>query len=428
MSLRIQVLGLLQKVLQEIKRGRSPKDLLLKKLGLFLLGLLTVLSPVFNLQARSFDLTPAFPFTVQGVWLTNVDSDVLYDASQLKTAIADLKTTNFNTLYPTVWNGGHTLYPSDVAETYLNQSHDPHPGLQQRDSLAEVITLAKAEGLQVMPWFEFGFMAPAESEWVTAHPDWLTQNAQGETMWLEGKHHQRVWLNPLQPDVQQLITALALELVTRYDVDGIQFDDHFGYPSSLGYDPFTVEQYRQETGQNPPPPPPLDANQNCVSSDPAWQAWTNWRSDKITDYLQTLVQVLKVAKPGLTISVSPNPQTFSKNCFLADWQKWQQRGLIDQLVLQIYREKQIDFVRELQDPTVQQAQKQIPVIVGILSGLKNRPVPFDRLQKQSQWAQENGFAGVAYFFYESLWNFTDASDQTLQARQDFFRHFRRVNH
>ena len=208
-------------------------------------------------------------------------------------------------------------------------------------------------------------------------------------------------------------------------MDGIQFDDHFGYPSSLGYDRLTVGQYRQETGQNPPPPPTLDPNKNCVSNDPAWQAWTNWRSDKITDYMQTLVQTLKTAKPDLTISVSPNPQTFSKNCFLLDWQQWQKKGLIDQLVLQIYREKQADFVRELQDPTVQQAQQQIPVIVGILSCLKNRPVPLDRLEKQTQWAQDNGFAGVAYFFYESLWNLPEPSQQTRQARQDFFQRFRR---
>ena len=398
--------------------------LLLKKFGLFLLGLLTVVLPAINLQARILDLTPAFPFTVQGVWLTNVDSDVLYDADQLKTAIADLKITNFNTLYPTVWNGGHTLYPSPVAEIYLNQSQDPHPGLQGRDSLAEAIALAKAEDLQVIPWFEFGFMAPAESDWVKAHSDWLTQNAQGETIWLEGKKHPRVWLNPLHAEVQDLITALALEIVTNYDVDGIQFDDHFGYPSSLGYDRLTVDRYRQETGQNPPPPPTLDPNQNCVSADPDWQAWTNWRSDQITAYLQTLVKTLKAAKPDLMISISPNPQTFSKNCFLADWQQWQEKGLMDQLVLQIYREKQIAFERELTDPSVQQAKEKIPVIVGILSGLKNRPVPLDHLQRQSQWAQENGFAGVAYFFYESLWNLIDPAEQTLQARQAFFQQFR----
>ncbi|MGA1623688.1 MAG: family 10 glycosylhydrolase, partial [Synechocystis sp.] len=327
-------------------------------------------------------------------------------------------------LYPTVWNDGHTLYPSAVAAKSFNQPQDPHPGLQGRDSLAEALALAKAQDLQVIPWFEFGFMAPAESEWVAAHPDWLTQNAQGETIWLEGKTHPRVWLNPLHAEVQELITALALEIVTNYDVDGIQFDDHFGYPSSLGYDRLTVDRYRQATGHNPPPPPTLDPNQNCVSADPDWQAWTNWRSDQITAYLETLVQTLKAAKPDLMISISPNPQTFSKNCFLADWQQWQEKDLMDQLVLQIYREKQTAFERELTDPSVEQAKQQIPVVVGILSGLKNRPVPLDRLQRQTQWAQENGFAGVAYFFYESLWNLIDPVEQTLEARQAFFQQFR----
>ncbi|MFM1843732.1 MAG: hypothetical protein RLZZ490_2475, partial [Cyanobacteriota bacterium] len=160
MVLELNRLGIKLRLWPWLKKYRSPYRML-KSLALFLLGLLTVLSPVFNLQARTLDLAPAFPFTVQGVWLTNVDSDVLYDADHLKTAIADLKTTNFNTLYPTVWNDGHTLYPSAVAAKFLNHPQDPHPGLQGRDSLAEAIALAKAKDLQVIPWFEFGFMAPA---------------------------------------------------------------------------------------------------------------------------------------------------------------------------------------------------------------------------------------------------------------------------
>ncbi len=265
-------------------------------------------------------------------------------------------------------------------------------------------------------------MAPAESDWVQAHADWLTQTADGEVLWMEGKAHQRVWLNPLHPRVQQLITGLALEIVKRYDVEGIQFDDHFGYPSTLGYDPLTLQRYQQETGHSPPVPPDLDPNQNCVAPDPDWQAWTTWRSQQITDYVQQLTTTLKRSKPSLKISISPNPQTFSKNCFLLDWQRWQQLGLIDELVLQIYREKQEDFERELAAPSVLRAKAEIPVMVGILTGLKNRPVPIDRIQQQTQWARDNSFAGISYFFYESLWHLTDESPGDRRAKfRQFFR-------
>jgi len=56
---------------------------------------------------------------------------------------------------------------------------------------------------------------------------------------IEGKHD-RVWLNPFRPEVQ-FIQDLILEIVSKYDIDGIQFDDHFGLqlswdtmPSQLG--------------------------------------------------------------------------------------------------------------------------------------------------------------------------------------------------
>ncbi|WLT38320.1 family 10 glycosylhydrolase [Synechocystis sp. B12] len=324
--------------------------------------------------------SPASPNKIRGVWLTNVDSNVLYDPVQLKTAIADLKRANFNTLYPTVWNDGHTLYPSAVAQQWLGQSQDEKLG--DWDMLGEVVNLAKEKSLRVIPWFEFGFMAPAESDWVKAHPHWLTTNTQGETIWLEGGTIPRVWLNPLHPEVQQLITALLVDLVRRHDVDGIQLDDHFGYPYSFGYDPITVALYRQETGQEPPPTPELNLNQNCVSPDPVWQQWTDWRSAKINLYVQSLVPILKAVKPDLTISISPNPQTFSKNCFLLDWQTWHQVGVVDELVLQVYREKQAAFTGELQQPLVQQTKQEIPVVVGILSGLKNRPIPLKELKNK----------------------------------------------
>lgn len=84
------------------------------RLLVLLVALLVVLTTVFLGQNSS-----ASPNKIRGVWLTNVDSNVLYDPVQLKTAIADLKSTNFNTLYPTVWNDGHTLYPSAVAQQWL---------------------------------------------------------------------------------------------------------------------------------------------------------------------------------------------------------------------------------------------------------------------------------------------------------------------
>ena len=340
---------------------------------------------------------------IRGVWLTNIDSDVLFEQNTLKNGVEKLAKLNFNTLYPTVWNWGYTLYPSQVAEAVTGTSLDPTPGLQGRDILQETIELGSENDLAVIPWFEFGFMAPADSAIAKQHPDWLVQRQDGSSIWLEGKVHQRVWLNPLHPDVQQFISGLVLEIVGNYEVKGIQFDDHFGYPSEFGYDPLTVERYRQEHDGKAPPSNPKDSD------------WIQWRADKITSYLQTLRHQIRDKNPQAIVSVSPNPQKFSLQAFLADWFRWQQLGLIDELVVQLYRDNDKAFLRELSQPELRIAKRRIPVAVGIIAGLKNKPIPITRIQKQVVQVRDRNFSGVSFFFYESLWAMGPESSQKRQA-------------
>ncbi len=76
---------------------------------------------------------------LRGVWLTNIDSNVLFKRDRLTTALQHLQKLNFNTVYPTVWNWGYTLYPSRVAKRVIGRSLDPTPGLQRRDILREIV-------------------------------------------------------------------------------------------------------------------------------------------------------------------------------------------------------------------------------------------------------------------------------------------------
>lgn len=352
---------------------------------------------------------------LRGVWLTNIDSNVLFSSQSVTDAIQRLSQLNFNTIYPTVWNWGHTLYPSKVAErvigravrlvTPLDESIDPDLGTQGRDLLKEMIAQGHQKGMRVIPWFEFGFMAPADSELAKRHPDWLTQNGKGVKIKQEGIHD-RVWLNPFKPEVQQFIQDLVVEIVSNYDVDGIQFDDHFGLPSDLGYDPFTVQLYKQDhQGKSPP-------------SDPQEAEWVRWRANKITDYLTQVFRAIKNRKQDVIVSLSPNPQKDSYQFFLADWANWERRGLVEELIVQIYRDDFNRFISELEQPEVTSARSHIPVAIGILSGLKNKPISLPQIQKQVEAVRGRGFAGVSFFFYETLWN---RSSEPSDQRQSAFR-------
>lgn len=379
-------------------------------LSLILAFLLTVASVAVAPPLLRAQTTPKpQPRTeLRGVWLTNIDSDLFFSRPNVRDAVDRLAKLNFNTLYPTVWQGGYTLYPSAVAQRVMGVSVDPTPELKGRDVLKEIVDRAHQKGLAVIPWFEFGFMAPADSELAKLHPDWLTKRLDGTTIWKEGEHD-RVWLNPFHPEVQKFILDLITELVANYDIDGIQLDDHFGLPSEFGYDPLTVALYKKELkGQSP-------------STDFRETFWVRWRADKINEFMARVFRAIKARKTKCIVSLSPNPLHFSLPASLQDWFTWERRGYIEEIILQVYRSDINRFITELEREEIKLAKSHIPTGIGILSGLKNNSISLQQIQSQVDAVRKRGFAGVSFFFYESLWNWApETPEQRDAALQKLF--------
>ncbi|AFY27395.1 glycoside hydrolase family 10 protein [Cyanobium gracile] len=328
------------------------------------------------------------PEELRGVWLTANDMPVLRDRGRMQAAVDQLAELGFNRLYPVVWNGGFAYYPSRVSEARQLQDFT-FRGLQGQDILAELISAGRNRGLKVIPWFEFGFMAPPESPLARRHRSWLTQTRDGG-LTSTSAAGRVVWLNPFRPEVQQLITDLVLELVNDWGADGIQFDDHMSLPREFGYDPFTTALYRKETGRDPPANP----------EDPAW---VKWRADRITAFLDQLARAVRAARPGALISISPNYYDFAYKLQLQDWRAWVRRGIADELLVQIYRPDLESYHPHLSRPEVQEARQRIPTAIAVLSGQRNRPTPL-ALMAQKLAANRARGLGVAFFYFESLWS------------------------
>ncbi|HBC40655.1 MAG TPA: hypothetical protein DCZ88_01820 [Pseudanabaena sp.] len=350
-------------------------------------------------------ITPIRPTNnneLRGVWLTNVDSDVLFSKQSIQHAVNRLKRLKFNTLYPTVWNGGYTLYPSNVAEKTFGVSIDPNPDLQNRDMLAEVIELGHEQNFAVIPWFEYGLMTEEGSELMRQHPDWVSKRKDGSQVFVHGENnqHRLVWLTPAHPEVQKFLTDLIVEVVKKYDLDGIQLDDHFGMPSELGYDDYTVNLYKKEHFGRLP------------SDDFQDPEWMRWRASKLSNLMQKITKSVRAVKSNCLISLSPNPKDFSYKKYLQDWYSWVYLGLIDELVVQIYRDNIENFTRELELPEWQEIRQKVPVAIGILTGLRIKNVDMRQIKGQVKVAREMSFDGFSFFFYETLGN-RDASFESL---------------
>lgn len=336
---------------------------------------------------------------IRGVWLTLNDLDVMKDPTKVQNAMDQLARLNFNTIYPVVWNSGYVTYPSAVA-----QQQDIQPfvyrGSDGHDILADVVDRAHGRGLLVVPWFEFGFMTPPTSELAVNHPEWLTQQRNGEQTSMSGAG-EVAWLNPFHPQVQQFITNLVLEVVTQYNVDGIQFDDNMSLPREFGYDTYTRALYKRETKKD-------------VPNNPADQAWMRWRANKITAFMTQLKKAVSARKPNAIFSISPNYYELAYKFQLQDWLAWVQQGIADELIVQVYRPNLQSFIEKISRPEIQATQQKIPTGVGIFTGQRTNPVSIRQIQEQTQAAHDRGL-GVAYFYYESLWDIAPEPASDRQA-------------
>jgi uncharacterized lipoprotein YddW (UPF0748 family) len=335
---------------------------------------------------------------IKAVWLTNVDSQILNSRQNIAAGLNQLHQLGFNTIYPVVWQRGYTLYPSTVAESWTGATVMPDSPFTGRDLLAEIIELAAPYNMRVIPWFEYGLMLPPRSNIASQFPELISIDSRGQQQRMitaSGKQDPQVWLNPCVPQVQEFLVDLIADVVQRYPVAGIQLDDRFGFPQELGYDGFTQQLFKQQQAKIAP----------HNHADPAW---IDWGCHLMTALLDRIVRAVKSVRANCLVSISPNPLGFSRRNYLADWQAWHQSGLIDELVLQVYRDNLLAFSGELNRPEVVKIRDQIPTSIGILTGLKTKPIVAEMIKQQTAMTlakgtfPTGGFAGVAYFFYETV--------------------------
>jgi uncharacterized lipoprotein YddW (UPF0748 family) len=404
-----------------------PRRLILVRsvLALVALGITLVIW-----QAPVVKVTPSSQ--IRGVWMTHIGAAMMYYSTRLDEVVANLARHHLNTLYPCVWNRGHTLYPSPVAVAAGGRRKDWSTDLPLwpgDDVLRSLITQAHRQHLRILPWFEYGLMIPLSSPIARAHPDWLTTTLAGDVVpqpmqplpllprplqnWqLAVTGGNLAWLNPFHPEVQAFLVALIAEVVKTYPVDGIQLDDHFGLPIEMGYDPYTVALYQsQHKGLAPP-------------HDAAEPEWLAWRAQGITQLLEKISHAVKNADPKAVLSVSPNPPRFAYRRYLQDWVQWVKAGLVDEVVVQLYRQDLSVLEHDLYHSGFYHLRQQVPIAIGLYTGPLRQAKPLTRINEEIQRVLSAGYQGVSFFSWETtLWLFKQGT--TRQVQQSFITWFQR---
>ncbi len=331
---------------------------------------------------------------IRGTWITITNSNVLDKRENIQEAMEFLAKTGFNVIFPVVWNNGLTTYPSQIIKKLTNIEINPRFE-PKRDPLQEIIEEAKKVDIAVIPWFEYGFMSSYLAKGgriLLKQKDWAARDIYNQEL----VKNDFYWLNSLDIQVQEFILSLFLEVIQKYDIAGIQGDDHFiALPIEGGYDAKTVSRYKQEFGSESQPPNNF--------KDPEW---IRWRADILSHFFNRFHREIININPNLIISMSPSAFRWGYDNYLQDSLTWVNWRLLDLIHPQVYTEDIKIYQSKITEIAQSQfTSEQLSQLIPAISIYREEPyylIKPEELITAIETNRKLGLKGEVLFFYEGL--------------------------
>ncbi len=310
----------------------------------FILFLLTII----NIAAPSQSL-PKPEREFRAVWIATVDNidfptkktlSVEQQKAELLENLELAKRLKLNAVVFQVRPQCDALYKSDI-EPWSEFLTGEMGKAQSFDPLEFIVAEAHRRGILVHAWFNpyralhRSAKTVSENHISKRRPD------------LVRKYGKYLWLDPSDKEVQDYSLSVIADVVKRYDVDGVHFDDYF-YPY-----------------------PEKDASSNKIEfpDDKNWQKYLrtveglsrnslkkrkplerdDWRRKNVNDFIEAVGREIKRIKPEILYGISPfgiwqpvpEKNIAGLNAYselYADSRKWLQDGTVDYLAPQLYWE------------------------------------------------------------------------------------------
>lgn len=269
------------------------------------------------------------PAEVRAFWVDAFGAG-FKNASEVSTLINDIRAAHANAIIPEVRKRGDAYYnslyepkPSDISASFdpladmIAKAHDTSAG-KQRVEIHPWIVSFKIWDNQVNP--------PLQSNHpYNLHPDWLTQDNTGAT-W-DGTSYA---FDPSHPEVQKHTFNVCMDIISRYDVDGLNFDYIRYTGNTWGYHPIAISRFNARYNRTGTPSP-TDA------------AWMQFRREQVTALVRKVYLHAIASKPNIKISAdtitwgntapTSDAQWYSSSAaytdVLQDWRGWMEEGILD---------------------------------------------------------------------------------------------------
>ncbi|HIK33697.1 MAG TPA: family 10 glycosylhydrolase [Oscillatoriales cyanobacterium M4454_W2019_049] len=308
---------------------------------------------------------PRAPSEIRAIWLDRGTIVRAGSPEGLARVFDRLASAGINTVFFETINAGYPIYPSQVAP-------QQNPLIRNWDPLKAAVELAQARNMELHAWmwvFAIGntrhnalvgesgdYPGPV----LARHPDWANYDNEGRTQHLaSGKW----FLDPANPEARAYLMEIAEEIISNYDVDGLQLD-YIRYPfqdpsaeRTYGYGVAGRGQFRELTGVDPIDISPDDRE--------LWQQWTDFRTEQIDSFVAQMSKLLRRKNPDLILSAAVFPQSEHDRIHKLQqhWENWIENGTIDLIVPMTYA-LDTNRLQQLSEPLLA-APSSVPIVPSV---------------------------------------------------------------
>lgn len=254
---------------------------------------------------------------MRAVWIASVFGldwpQAVYGVEAQKKQYTDyldkFKAMNINAIYFQVKGMGDAFYnsPYEPWSSSITGTRGQNPGY---DVLKFMIDEAHARDIEFHAW-----MNPYRISTRTAGGSFAALHSAVDPTWVMDFPTIRIY-NPALPEVRQRLVDIVKDIITKYDVDGIHFDDYF-YPEGQTFsDQLDYTRYGAGTS-----------------------TIQNFRRENVNKAIEGVHDAIVATKPGVVFSISPAPDIAKNfNVLYADVAKWNREGWVDVVIPQLYQE------------------------------------------------------------------------------------------
>jgi uncharacterized lipoprotein YddW (UPF0748 family) len=279
--------------------------------------------------AREF--RAAWVATVANIdWPSRPGLSTAQQQSEFLAILDRAKELNLNAIVLQVRPATDALYPSSLEpwSEYLTgeMGRAPSPAW---DPLAFAVKEAHERGIELHAWFN-----PYRARQTGAKSPVAATHVSRTAPHLVRTYGRMQWMDPGEPETQAHSLRVIMDVVRRYDVDGVHLDDYF-YPYKI-----TDSAGKQVDF-------PDSASYARYVAGGGTLARDDWRRRNVDVFVQRMYEDVKKAKPWVKVGISPfgiarpgQPQ--GACCFdqyselYADTRKWLREGWLDYWTPQLY--------------------------------------------------------------------------------------------